>query len=512
MSRSKLSLGVAALLLLASTPIRTADQTLIAPGSAWKYNDSGTNLNTTWKNPTYIDASWPTGNAQLGYGDGDESTVISYGSSTSNRRITYYFRRSFTVSDPAAFSALSARFVRDDGAVIYLNGVEVARSNMPAGTPSYTTLATVAIGGADESAWLETSIDPSLLVAGNNVLAVEIHQQSASSSDVSFNFELRATENRPPLPSVTLIAPANPGITNTPAVTFSASVSAPAGLVSATLYVGGPPQTAVFSGPSQVQDAQISADSPTTANGSGLSINVDGLTPHAHGLMKFPTLIGTGAGRVPAGSVVTSAVLQVNCTNSGNPLRLYRLTQDWAEDQATWNQRATGLAWGSAGADGAASNAGVELTGDCTTVGQRLFDVTRFVQEWSDGAPNYGIVLIDSGADGVDFSTQRIDGLAGADASLFKASQTPVATQAAFRRQRRRQLLWRCSARTDLLLERAGDRRDWPAELGACRFPADGRCHRSRRARARVAGQRSRRTSTSLPHCRRRSAIRPAGR
>ena len=52
-------------------------------------------------------------------------------------------------------------------------------------------------------------------------------------------------------------------------------------------------------------------------------MNVDGQTPHAHGLMKFPTLIGGGAGRVPPGAIVTSAVLQLNCTNAGNAMQLY---------------------------------------------------------------------------------------------------------------------------------------------------------------------------------------------
>ncbi len=251
MFRWRLFLAALALLLTSSTTTRTADQTLIAPGSSWKYNDVGTNLGTAWKEPGYIDTSWASGNAQLGYGDGDESTVISYGSSSSNKRITYYFRQTFPVVDPSALSALSARYVRDDGAVIYLNGVEVIRSNMPTGTITYTTLAPTAIANTDESAWIEAPIDPSLLVPGVNVVAVEIHQQSATSSDVSFNFELRATENRPAAPSVTLISPANPGVTNTSAVTFAASVSAPAGLFSATLYIGGPPQTAVFTGPAQ---------------------------------------------------------------------------------------------------------------------------------------------------------------------------------------------------------------------------------------------------------------------
>ena len=48
------------------------------------------------------------------------------------------------------------------------------------------------------------------------------------------------------------------------------------------------PQTVTFSGPAQVEDAQITADTPAVPNGTGASINIDGQTPHAHGLMKFP--------------------------------------------------------------------------------------------------------------------------------------------------------------------------------------------------------------------------------
>jgi hypothetical protein len=399
--------GVACLLLAVQAPTRSAEQILIAAGSIWRYNDSGADLGTAWRAVAYSDASWKTGSAQLGYGDGDEATLISYGSSTTNRHVTYYFRQSFTLPSAGSFGGLSVRYVRDDGAVIYLNGVEVARSNMPAGTVSATTLAVTAIGGADESAWLEASIDPSLLVSGTNVLAVEIHQQSRSSSDVSFDLELRATEAETPPPTVALTSPAHQSATNTSAVTFGASVAAPAGLVSATLHVGGPPQTAVFSGPSQVDDAQITSDTPTTPNGTGASINVDGLTPHAHGLLRFPTLIGGGAGRVPAGAVIASATLQLSCTNPGNAMRLFRLTEDWVEGQATWNARATGSPWTSPGADGSGSNAGAVLTGSCSAAGQQSIDVTRFVQEWSNGALNYGIVLTDSGTDGIDFSSSE---------------------------------------------------------------------------------------------------------
>ena len=393
-------------MLLTLTAASAEAQTLIPQGADWKYNDSGANLQTAWRAAGYNDASWPSGFAQLGYGDGGESTVLSYGGNSSNRYVTYYFRRSFTVADPAAIVGLTLRFVRDDGCVIYLNGVEVLRSNMPSGTVTYTTLASTAIGGTDESAWQQAPLDPSLLVAGTNVIAVEIHQQSVSSSDISFDLELVATSAQSQGPAVSLVSPADHGVSNSASVTFTATASA-AALSSATLFVGGPPLTVTFSGPSQVQDAQITADQPTATGGTGLSLNVDGQTPHVHSLIKFPVLIGPGAGQVPAGSVVVSASLRVNCTNSGQLMYLYRLTEDWVEDQATWNERSTGNAWGAPGADGPASNAGVALNGDCTATGQRSFDITPFAQDWSNGAPNFGIVLVDSGTDGIDFDSSE---------------------------------------------------------------------------------------------------------
>jgi hypothetical protein len=90
MSRWQMSLGSLALLVVAlGTPLRSADQVLIPAGSAWKYNDSGSNLATGWRAAGYNNTAWPTGAAQLGYGDGDESTVMSYGPSSTNRYITY---------------------------------------------------------------------------------------------------------------------------------------------------------------------------------------------------------------------------------------------------------------------------------------------------------------------------------------------------------------------------------------------------------------------------------------
>jgi hypothetical protein len=252
-------------LLLVQTNARSIDQTLIPAGASWRFNDAGTNLGTAWRAPAYADQSWASGLAQLGYGDGDEATVLSYGGNSAAKHITYYFRHSFTVSSPASFAAMTARLVRDDGAVVYLNGVEVARSNMPAGTVTFTTPASSAVSGSAESQWFDIPVDPSLLVAGVNVVAVEVHQSSASSSDLSFNFELIATAAQVPPPTVTLISPADQGVSNQAGVTFTADVAAPAGLADATLFISGMPLVATFTGPGQIEDAQMTADSPTVA-------------------------------------------------------------------------------------------------------------------------------------------------------------------------------------------------------------------------------------------------------
>ena len=129
----------------------------------------------------------------LGYNGGREATIVSYGPNASAKYITTYFRRHFAVADPSVFSTLTVFVQRDDGAVVYLNGQEVWRYNMPVGNIDFTTLAAINIGGGAENAWNEQNFSATLQ-PGNNTLAVEIHQAAAISSDVSFNFELLALQ------------------------------------------------------------------------------------------------------------------------------------------------------------------------------------------------------------------------------------------------------------------------------------------------------------------------------
>jgi hypothetical protein len=162
--------------------------------SSWKFSDNGTNYGTTWRQSGYNDQSWSAGNAQLGFGDGDETTIVSYGSSSSNKHITTYFRKSVTINNPSAYTNFSLGVKRDDGVVVYVNGNEVYRNNMPSGTISYSTLASSA--AADDGNDIQTAtLSSSVFADGTNVIAVEIHQNVATSTDLSFDLRLIANAN-----------------------------------------------------------------------------------------------------------------------------------------------------------------------------------------------------------------------------------------------------------------------------------------------------------------------------
>ena len=177
--------------------------TLIPTGAVWKYLDDGSDQGTAWQAPGFNDASWRSGPAQLGYDPGDENdeaTRVSYGPDPNNKYVTTYFRTAFDFAgDLGSVTGLTLRLLRDDGAVLYLNGHELPRSNMPTGDINYRTYAPGVVGGADESTFYQYSIDPSYLQSGRNVLAVEVHQCNATSSDLSFDLELKVTTSSAPL-------------------------------------------------------------------------------------------------------------------------------------------------------------------------------------------------------------------------------------------------------------------------------------------------------------------------
>ena len=195
------------------TVVEPVVTTLVARNAVWQYLDDGSNQGTAWRAAGFDDARWAAGFAELGYGDGDEATVVGFGPNPANRAVTTYFRHTFTVADPSTVSQLALNILRDDGAIVYLNGTEIGRSAMAAGTTYlFNTAAPTATDGADERTFfpLAFTTDPArLLVRGVNTLAVEVHQQSVTSSDLSFNLEL--LDRRLPVRSPPTVALTSPG-------------------------------------------------------------------------------------------------------------------------------------------------------------------------------------------------------------------------------------------------------------------------------------------------------------
>lgn len=184
--------------LLAMVATASAQTTLISTGAVWRYMDNGSDQGTAWRSPSFDDSGWLSGPAELGFGDGGEATTNTGG------HVTYYYRHSFNVGSASSITNLRVNLKRDDGAVVYINGLEAFRNNMPAGDITYTTVANGAI--ADDGATFNPfPIPAGFLVDGPNTVAVEIHQNTNTSSDVSFDMELVAN----PLASIVISSPTN---------------------------------------------------------------------------------------------------------------------------------------------------------------------------------------------------------------------------------------------------------------------------------------------------------------
>lgn len=168
--------------------------TLLSFSSNWKYFSNGTRP-AGWETAAFNDAAWLSGNGKFGYNAG-QTTCIPSGclpvctpAANCNKYRTYYFRTAINIPDPSLFTNIQLNIKRDDGIVIYINGVEVSRNNMPAGVPGQNTLATTDLNyptGED----MQANLSPSVFTAGNNVIAVEIHTQKDKATEMSFDMEI----------------------------------------------------------------------------------------------------------------------------------------------------------------------------------------------------------------------------------------------------------------------------------------------------------------------------------
>ncbi len=180
-----------------------AGQILLDVGQSWRYDDSGADLGTAWRSTMFDDQGWPVGATEIGFGDGDEATVVNAGNTT------YYARTTFDHNGGALPPSLELSLKADDGAAVYLNGVEVLRDNLPDGPLTAETKASTWRAGAAEG-FATHIVSADALVKGTNSIAVEVHNIWSGNSDLGFDLRIASsTEPAPPGPDVAteLIAP-----------------------------------------------------------------------------------------------------------------------------------------------------------------------------------------------------------------------------------------------------------------------------------------------------------------
>lgn len=181
-----------------SSESNTVQSTLLAKNSTWKYYDQGSLDGKNWTASGYSTTSWGSGKAPLGYFTSDANngrgynTTLDYGTDAANKRPTYYFRTTFRLTDaPASGDAFVLNYTVDDGMVVYINGQEAARYIMPDGTITYDTYASTYANNNPDNGTI--TLPASLFKRGTNTIAVEVHNNNGTSSDIYFDCELLHT-------------------------------------------------------------------------------------------------------------------------------------------------------------------------------------------------------------------------------------------------------------------------------------------------------------------------------
>ena len=172
----------------------TSTSQLIKDADSWTYYDQGALDGKNWQSPSYNTTSWKSGAAPLGYNNQNSvTTKLDWGTDSNNKRPTYYFRKQFNLaSAPNDQQKYEFTYTVDDGCIIYVNGTEVHRNNMPEGNVTFDQFSTSTDG---QQVTATFTIDPTLFHSGSNVIAVEVHNNNAPSTDIYWSGNLTLTES-----------------------------------------------------------------------------------------------------------------------------------------------------------------------------------------------------------------------------------------------------------------------------------------------------------------------------
>ena len=197
---------------LASARAQTA---LISADTSWRYDDASDTNDMAWHAPGFDDSGWSNGVPLFGADTVTYPWPFRTPFVLGGGRITYYFRTHFTYSGSTAGAMLIASNYIDDGAIFYLNGVEAGRVRL---TNAPVLFDSLALNQEAEGVVEVLTLSAASLVAGDNVLAVEVHQTSTNSSDIVFGMTLDATVIAAP---VITQQPTNQSVTQGQSATFT---------------------------------------------------------------------------------------------------------------------------------------------------------------------------------------------------------------------------------------------------------------------------------------------------
>lgn len=160
-------------------------ESIVKEDDSWQYTIPTSEPATDWTSIAFADGGWSTGIGGIGMGDGDDNTIVPGGTES------VYMRRSFNVVDSSEIEEMIFHMDFDDGFVAYLNGVEIARENVSGDPPAFDDFANsndeavLYTAGMPSEYILDKSVWQPLIVNGTNVLAIQVHNVSSTSTDLS---------------------------------------------------------------------------------------------------------------------------------------------------------------------------------------------------------------------------------------------------------------------------------------------------------------------------------------
>lgn len=172
----------------APKPVSTVQ--LVQAGGEWKYRFATDAPDPAWTTTGFDDSTWSSGTAPLGWGStGIATELVAAGT----RPLSSHYRKTFNVENPGTVAEVNIVTRADDGVVLYLNGIEVSRVNMPTGTITNNSYATVSPRTTTAVANpVRITLPGSALAAGVNVLSAEVHSGYRATPDHSFELSASA--------------------------------------------------------------------------------------------------------------------------------------------------------------------------------------------------------------------------------------------------------------------------------------------------------------------------------